>query len=529
MRLHGGDVNVTITVKDMLKRPYFRHAKILAGKNGLHHEVKWAHIVEIARFGHLLNGNEVILTTGIGWSNDEEKSLHYLQQLLDYQAAALCVELVVHVKKLPQKMLELAEKHNFPIISFQEEVRFIDITKDLHELLIGVHEDIWWRLEQFHQKMQQALTTHGTVGDILRILHQDTNRQIALVYDEQFRFFPSPAKKQQQRWIETIQQNDFPFEPVSILNEQLGQLFFMENKQTITQFDKLALKRCSEMLAQYFWRHQKQLEVERMGRNRWILDAIYGTMSHEEIIARIRNEHPRLPLHQAIIGIKPYQTSLLARDQDIHSETSSIMFLRSVLADYGLQLLTVKDDVRNYYVLLVLHQFKGDFLQKLQQALHQVRASNDNLLLHNDLKWLSFGKLVTDLSTLPVSYETAISTLAYQQKVEPLPIPVYHQLTVYRLIDLMNNEQEITEIVEEYIDPLVAFDKEYNSELLKTLRVYLKNLGSKNKTAEELHIVRQTLYHRLQRIEDLLGKDFLEEDKRFMIEFSIHAQEFLKK
>src|SRR5690606_33826883 len=101
------------------------------------------------------------------------------------------------------------------------------------------------------------------------------------------------------------------------------------------------------------------------------------------------------------------------------------------------------DDVRNYYVLLVLHPFKEDFLEKLQQVLHQLRANNDNLLLHNDLKWLSFGKLVTDFSALPKSYESAISTLMYQQKIEPLPIPLYHKLTVYRLIDQMNDEQEI--------------------------------------------------------------------------------------
>src|SRR5699024_468502 len=146
-----GDGVMTVHVKDLLDREYFKSAKVLAGHHGLDREVRWVHIVEIARFGHLLNGKEVILTTGLGFANDEKKSLSYLQQLLDYGAAALCVELVFHVKELPDKMLQLADEHDFPIIGFQEEVRFIDITKDIHELIIGHHENVWWQLEALHK------------------------------------------------------------------------------------------------------------------------------------------------------------------------------------------------------------------------------------------------------------------------------------------------------------------------------------------------------------------------------------------
>src|SRR5699024_6658604 len=149
--------------KDMLKRPFFKNATLLSGHNGLHQKISWAHIIEIEKFGHLLNGDEVVLTTGTGWADDEAKSLAYLQQLLDNHASALCIELVVHVKELPAKMIELAEQHNFPIISFSQEVRFIDITKDLHEQILGQHEDIWMELEHFHQRLLKALTTNGAI------------------------------------------------------------------------------------------------------------------------------------------------------------------------------------------------------------------------------------------------------------------------------------------------------------------------------------------------------------------------------
>lgn len=520
---------MSFTVKDLFKRPYFENATVIAGKNGLDREVNWVHIVEIARFGHLLNGNEVILTTGIGWAHDEQKSLSYLQQLLDYNASALCIELAVHVEKLPEKMLQLADEHNFPIIAFHEEVRFIDITKDLHELLLGLHEDIWWKLEHFHQKLQEALTSNSTIGDFLKIIHRETNKQIAFLYKDQFRFFPSPTKKLQEEWMNALQNVDeFYYQEVTLLNEPIGTIFYVEDKHTINQYEQLALKRLADILTQYFWRSHRQSEVEQMGRNKWILDAVYGKMSHLEIVKKIREEHPRLPLREAIIGIKPYQTSLLVRDREINSETTSIMLLRTILDDFGFHLYTVKDNARNVYVLLLLCQFSGNLLQRLEQALEKLKVNDHHLPLQNDLQWLSFGKVVQDFSALPKSYETALSTLAYQQKIHKLAKPFYNHLTIYRLIDQMSNEQELQELVMEYIGPIIEFDQKNKSELRKTLQVYLKNLGSKNDTAKELHIVRQTLYHRLQRIEELLGSDFLEPKKRLMLEFSLYAYDFLQ-
>ncbi|MFP3846118.1 helix-turn-helix domain-containing protein, partial [Priestia filamentosa] len=50
--------------------------------------------------------------------------------------------------------------------------------------------------------------------------------------------------------------------------------------------------------------------------------------------------------------------------------------------------------------------------------------------------------------------------------------------------------------------------------------------GAKKETAEQLHIVRQTLYHRLDRLYELIGRDFMEPYKRQAIEASISAYEY---
>src|SRR5690625_3719976 len=102
--LEKGRYVVELTVREILKRSHFKNTNIAAGNNGLDRKVKWVHIVEIETFGHLLNGKEMILSTGVEWANDTGKSLFYLQQLLDFNASALCIELIGDNQSPPLEM-----------------------------------------------------------------------------------------------------------------------------------------------------------------------------------------------------------------------------------------------------------------------------------------------------------------------------------------------------------------------------------------------------------------------------------------
>src|SRR5690625_5498510 len=77
----------------------------------------------------------------------------------------------------------------------------------------------------------------------------------------------------------------------------------------------------------------------------------------------------------------------------------------------------------------------------------------------------------------------------------------------------MRDKEDVKEIISDSLGPILKYDQERGTELLKRLQVYLEHLGAKNETAEALHIVRQTLYHRLNRIELLLGEDFMTVEK----------------
>jgi purine catabolism regulator len=69
----------------------------------------------------------------------------------------------------------------------------------------------------------------------------------------------------------------------------------------------------------------------------------------------------------------------------------------------------------------------------------------------------------------------------------------------------------------------------YDANLIDTLNVYLECNGSKKETAQRLYIVRQSLYHRLKKLNELLGEDFMMTPKRQAIEFAVSAYKYLNK
>lgn len=525
---------MTLTVKDILYRPYFKGTKMLAGRKGLSRPVKWVHIVETDTFGHLLNGEEVILTTGVGWADKKEKSISFVKQLIDSNASALCVELVNHVRTLPEEMIALAEEHHLPVIIFQHEVKFIEITKDLHKIILGYDEQAWWKLDHLYKELNEALLSNQPIGEFLKILHKNTKRQVALAHQNgEYRFFPALSRKKQLHWMKQIEDEEerslFYSHPVYFLREEIARIYLLDTKKNSSLFDELSAKRCSEFLSQYYWKYYQHMETRRMERDNWLLDAVQGHLSKEEIVEKLLQHAPSIHLNEAIIGVIPYQHHSPSREEQ-HDVTRMLMKIHTILEKQSIYLATVLDESNDCLVLFMMNQNDNtSFHNRLLSLIHELRQANTDQFSFQNEQWLSFGRIIHEYSDLPLSYSTSLKTLNYQRKYGKQPEPFYSKLGIFRFIDQIEDKEELKELVDDYIGKIIAYDREKDTELLKTLHVYLKHFGAKNETARELFIVRQTLYHRLDRIKELLGEDYLNLEKRMMIELAIYAYDHMQK
>ena len=128
--------HLPLTVSDILSRKHFEQAIMIAGEDGLNRIVKWVHVVEVTNIRNLLNGDELILSTGVAWKGNEELFVSILHQLIEIHAAGLCIEMGTYLSVIPDEAIRIANQNNFPIVIFQKEVPFVEITQDIHTMII---------------------------------------------------------------------------------------------------------------------------------------------------------------------------------------------------------------------------------------------------------------------------------------------------------------------------------------------------------------------------------------------------------
>ena len=89
---------------------------------------------------------------------------------------------------------------------------------------------------------------------------------------------------------------------------------------------------------------------------------------------------------------------------------------------------------------------------------------------------------------------------------------------------------EDQEILKEYtlcLKPIIDYDRKHNSDLVRTLAVYLKSGKSIQKVAAELACHRNTINYRMKRIEELLYFDIDEYENAFILELAFRVLEYL--
>jgi purine catabolism regulator len=81
--------------------------------------------------------------------------------------------------------------------------------------------------------------------------------------------------------------------------------------------------------------------------------------------------------------------------------------------------------------------------------------------------------------------------------------------------------------VERRLGPILEHDRTRKAKLLPTLEAYCAHGGRKAETARALHLERQSLYHRLERIETLLGEKLDDEAAQLSVHLAVRARKHL--
>ena len=99
----------------------------------------------------------------------------------------------------------------------------------------------------------------------------------------------------------------------------------------------------------------------------------------------------------------------------------------------------------------------------------------------------------------------------------------------YRLLlpAMSEDPAELERFYAETVEPLVAYDEQYETELVATVEAYLDNDGNVAATAKQLFTHRHTIRYRLERVRDLCGHDVSATEGREKLGLGLKAMRVL--
>ena len=125
------------------------------------------------------------------------------------------------------------------------------------------------------------------------------------------------------------------------------------------------------------------------------------------------------------------------------------------------------------------------------------------------------------LSEWPTVYNEALQAMQLGEKLKLDQIVEFNSLGVYRLLGQLEELGQVKEFTEQVIGPLINYDDQHRSSLVKTIDAYFTHHGNISQTAEALYIHRNTLLYRLERIQELTSHDLNKSNHALSPPFSI--------
>jgi PucR family transcriptional regulator, purine catabolism regulatory protein len=544
-----------LTVRDVLQRPHFTYARVVAGESGLNKHVRWAHVLEVTDFDSLIHGKEMILSTGLGLFKSGLSQADYVQRLINHDVSCLCLELGEYLPCVENETIDIANQCNFPIIVFDKVVRFVDITQDLHSFMINQHHKMLQELDSISQQLHQFTTQPQAITRILRLVHQKTGTNMVYIpYQGKAHFYPAlPPQKQtafneyfritymeteslstvqSTPWTDTIDGQKILVQKVDIRGCPWAILAMLHKPYEFEELDRFVLDRAALAIAQHLlhirYTHERKLHAEQS----WVNDIIFQRIQNENKAASmIRYALKQLPsVSYRVCVIEIHQ-----KDEydhiDLFSEVlDSLRFHIALMyrsyfekKQFKPFISTSKGD--ELIIIAIDHQCGRPQKERLADIEDLTRKHTfEQAELH-----IGISQPYTLLTEAHLGYQEAKQTIELRSLPSSKNGVFYEECGVFQLLLNIDRSKVLHQFAHQYLHKLIQYDQNKNTSLMHTLEIYVNNHYSKKETARELHIARQTLYHRLEKIHELLGGDITESfQKRLSVEMALQVYRLLE-
>jgi PucR family transcriptional regulator, purine catabolism regulatory protein len=180
----------------------------------------------------------------------------------------------------------------------------------------------------------------------------------------------------------------------------------------------------------------------------------------------------------------------------------------------------------DHIVLLIPAEEKSAKTHSMEVIAGALLRRAEEKLLHSQV-YVGWGNTFEVLPDGKKSREQAELALKVALTSEKKHYFGYENLGFYKVLFNVANRRELEMFRSEILAPLQAYDQHHHSELVLTLTSFLEDSNNLIGLAEKLHIHRNTLRYRLQKVEEVTGRNLSDTQDRMHLYFATVVEKYL--
>jgi PucR family transcriptional regulator, purine catabolism regulatory protein len=528
--------------------------EIATGAGGGDVPVRWVHISELPDPTPWLSGGELLLTTGIQL-DDEKRQREFVRLLAGHHLAGLGFGTGFDHDRLPEAILEEAERLDFPVFEVPYELPFIALTEKAFTRLVNEQYEVLQRGIAIHKRLERLVLEERGLDEVVRALAATTGgavwvlsargdtiaaklfrRQVpdaALehvreeVRSRSGRLGSSTAVREGAGSASTgamlaIEEAlefapDHPeiagrslVLPVSIRGRGGPQAWLVAARDAggLGDFERLILQQAVTVVALELMRQRAMRDTERRLAGDVLAEALTGRLSESELAVRMRP-----------FGVGASAAVLVFARPDRGAPTPAEGDLDRFLADAGVGALVAS---RERLLCAVVDAREGvDPVAMAARAREALQPEHGELRAAAS-RPAAVGSLRRSFHEARCALEAA--TLANGNTPQ---VASYRDLGAFQLLLSLQDDEALRLYCDSVLGPLEDASGEYGDELIRSLEAYIEQNGQWEKAARELYCHRHTLRYRIRRVEQLTGRDLSSARDRIEFWLALRARELV--
>ena len=522
-----------VTVQGALSLPSLRRGlpRVVAGRAGLERPIRWAHSAEVPNIARLLKGGELLLMTGMGVGRSAAEQRAFIRGLVDRDVAGVVVELGHVYSSLPQTFADTAEAGGLPLIELRREVLFVEVTEEIHSSIVSRQLAVLRRGDELHRRFMDLLLDGAGVPEILSALADAIGNPVVLQKLDGGVLYHAIHRADDAEVLSAWEliKDDPGREQRAIScrvpgssNEIWGWLAALPLDSPLDDFDQVAIDRAVGLVALALLRTRQETLLATRERGNFLADLLSGRAPVAEAGARASalgfDQRDRALLPLALISRRstsdPAWLSVWSGFRQEMQWRSIPALVGSRGADeHTLIVLGVNDPFRRRAIV-------EDVVQALRQRIQQHIGAQDQVVV-------AAGPIAGGWAQLREALRQAVETASLARSAPHRSWFDADPANLDGLLLQLRSDERLRRFAELRLTPVLAHDRRRSAKLMPTLQALCQEGWRKSDAARALHLNRQSLYPRLERIEQLLGVDLESHEDRLALELALWLHEDL--